>query len=486
MQTQSINRRNPPVATVSVVKYFLWLVLAALLSTTAWAANFTADFSPGQRSIDQDQRAEYNVTIVHDYAEIQFFEIYSPEVLWDIRTKESLQIQPNKPFTTILLIQPLNINPGLYGVPIHVKRTGTNELKKAILYMEVNGPPSTTTYLPAVRGTTQIAASVDPREDIVITVNLENQNRRNHTELDVKVRSDVINENYKTTLDPLQRKSVKFTARIDARTPPQRDALKVSVIATEGDKGFQFDMPPVEYDIRSYGQLTSAIQVTEAFLKTTRLITISNNANIVLEEPYALPLPWYVRIFTGSAPDARSQDGRLVWDIKLTAGHSSGLRVTTNYRPLAAAIIFGLIILGLYFVLRSPLVIRKSATVLSTREGGISELKILLELKNRTGKPIHQTGVVDLVPRIAELLKEYDVGTLTPVKVIRHERKGTIIKYEVGDIMPYEERVISYKVKSTLSILGGVSLPVAVSRFTTATGRERTTSSNTPQVKFLG
>jgi hypothetical protein len=91
-----------------------------------------------------------------------------------------------------------------------------------------------------------------------------------------------------------------------------------------------------------------------------------------------------------------------------------------------------------------------------------------------------------LIPRIAELIKEYDVGTLTPSNSIRNERKGTIIKYEVGDIMAREERIISYKVRSSLSILGGVSLPEAVSKFTTATGKERTTSSNRPKVKFLG
>ena len=57
---------------------------------------------------------------------------------------------------------------------------------------------------------------------------------------------------------------------------------------------------------------------------------------------------------------------------------------------------------------------------------------------------------------------------------------------EVGDILPYEERVISYKVKSTLSILGGVSLPPAVSKFTTSTGRERNAGSKPASIKFLG
>jgi len=474
------------VSAVSEVRKLLWFVVATMLASTVAALDFTAEFSPSQPTIAQDGLAAYTVTLFHDFPNIEFFEIYSPEVLWDIRTKDSLQVPSSKPFTTTLTIQPLNINPGLYGVPIHVKRTGTNQVRKALLYMEVTGSPATLNYLPGIRGSVAVPADVDPRDDIIITVNLENQNRRNLSTLDVKVRSNVINQDFTAALAPLERKTFRFAARVDPHTPPQHDTLKVSIIATEGEKGFQFDLPPIDYAIRSYGQVTPTIELQEAFLKTTRLITLTNNANVILMEPYAFPVGWFAGIFTSTDPDARREDSDLVWDVKLNIRHSMIVRVTTNYRPLAIAIILAGIILVLYFVFRSPLTIKKSATVLSTKEGGISELKILLELKNRSSKPVHSATVVDLVPRIAELLKEYDIGTLTPSKVVRHERKGTIIKYEVGDIMPYEERVISYKVRSALSILGGVSLPVAVSRFTTATGKERTTSSNAPRITFLG
>ncbi|MEM4240224.1 MAG: hypothetical protein QXM31_01515 [Candidatus Woesearchaeota archaeon] len=468
------------------LRKFLWLAVAVVLCTAAFAQDFAVEFAPPQQSIGQNERAEYNVTIFHDYKNIEFFEIYSPEVLWDIRTKDPLHVKPLKPFFTTLSIQPLNINPGLYGVPIHVKRTGTNQVKKAMLYMEVTGPPATHTYMPAVRGTVEIPAFVDPRDEVIITVNLENQNRRNLSELSIKVRSNVINKDYTISLGPLERRIVRLIARIDPKTHPQRDTLHVTVVATEKDKGFQFDLPPVDYEVASYGQLAPTVEVIKSFLKTVRIITLVNDANVLLEQPFAYPMPWYARIFTKSEPKSRIEDGRLVWDVKLNVGNSMELRVTTNYRPLAIIIALAIIIYLAYLVFRSPLAIKKSATVLSTREGGISELKILLELKNRTNKALSSVTLIDLVPRIAELLKEYDVGTLTPSSVIRHERKGTIIKYNVGDIMPREERVISYQVKSSLSILGGVSLPEAVSKFTTSTGKERTTNSNRPKVKFLG
>jgi hypothetical protein len=471
----------------TTAKLFLWLFIGTLLSSIAAAGNFSVSFSPASQSIAENEIARYNVTIFQSYPGVEFFEIYSPEVLWDIRTKDPLHVAPGSPFGTTLLIQPLNINPGLYGVPIHIKRTGTNDVRKVLLYMEVTGVPSIKSYLPAVRGTVELPQSIDPREEITITLNLENQNRRNLTDLKVKMRSNVINQDYITSLGPLERKTARFTARIDPRTSPQRDLLKVAIIATELGKGYEFDLPPAEYAVHSYGHIQPVIEDHKSFLKNARIITVNNNANILLHEPYNFPLPWFARLFTSAEPEeARVENGGLVWDIVLNVGEAKELRVTTNYRPLAVAIALAIVVLVLYYVFRSPLAIRKSAAVVSTREGGISELKILLELRNRSGKPVRHATIIDLVPRIAELEKTFDVGTLTPTKVVRNERKGTLIRYEVGDVMPYEERVISYKVKSTLSILGGVSLPVAVAKFLAPNGKERTTSSNPAKIAFFG
>ena len=128
---------------------------------------------------------------------------------------------------------------------------------------------------------------------------------------------------------------------------------------------------------------------------------------------------------------------------------------------------------------------RKTATVIATKEGGISELKVIIEIINRSKKQIKHVKIIDNVPRIAELAKEYDVGTVKPDKVVQHERKGTLVKWSLDEVDPGEERVISYKVKSKLSILGGVTLPSAAAKFEFGK-RQRTANSNTPVIGFIG
>jgi hypothetical protein len=87
-------------------------------------------------------------------------------------------------------------------------------------------------------------------------------------------------------------------------------------------------------------------------------------------------------------------------------------------------------------------------------------------------------NIIDKVPHIAEVLKDFEMGTLHPTKVLKHAKKGTLIKWEVKELDKFEERVLAYKIKSRLSVLGEFKLPVAVAKFSTLSGKERSTHSN--------
>ena len=132
--------------------------------------------------------------------------------------------------------------------------------------------------------------------------------------------------------------------------------------------------------------------------------------------------------------------------------------------------------------MRSPVLVHKSATVLATKEGGISELKVLIVVKNRTGKELKNVAIIDKVPHIADVLKDFEMGTLHPIKVLKHEKKGTLIKWGVKEFDAFEERVLAYKIKTRLSVLGEFKLPVVVVKFETLTGARRSTHSNTVSI----
>ena len=135
------------------------------------------------------------------------------------------------------------------------------------------------------------------------------------------------------------------------------------------------------------------------------------------------------------------------------------------------------VVLALYFLLRSPIVLFKDAYVIGKAEEGVSDLKVKVLVKNRTRRIIKNVRIIDKIPSIAEVVEKEHLGTIKPSKIIKHGKKGTIIKWDIEGFEPYEERILSYKIKSTLRIVGGISLPSVKARFED-NGKERTTTSN--------
>jgi hypothetical protein len=136
---------------------------------------------------------------------------------------------------------------------------------------------------------------------------------------------------------------------------------------------------------------------------------------------------------------------------------------------------------ALYYMFRSPVVAYKSSEILSLRHGGISELKIQLDVRNRSKTILKNVHIIDKLPNLLDYQKETKVGLLEPDRVLRHEKKGTILKWDCGSLEPFEERVLTYRAVSRLSILGGLSLPPSFISY----DREGIEGSTTSNVLYL-
>lgn len=468
-------------------KAVLWIILIFLFATIAYAEDsFLAKISPQEVVIKQDETAEFNLSITHTSDEPKTFEIYSENVIWDVRVQDSLRIDPSTMLNTKLFVRPLNVNPGAYWVPLTVKMVGSNLKDEKDVLLEIQSliPPEQS-YLPAIRGEVYMQDDIDPRDELKIRVKLKNQNRRTLDKVDVKIRSNTINKDYEATLEPLEEKELKFFIKLPPRTPPQEDLIKVTIIVPEKDQAFRFDLDPMPLEILDYRDFKEEVKTEEGFLKTTYLVTLVNNGNIPYADQYKVESSFFKNIFVTTVPRAEKIKGNLIWDVELQSGESELIMYTFNFQPLLIIAIVLIVLSISYYLFRSPVILKKTATVIATKEGGISELKVIIEVVNRSKKAIKKIKLIDTVPRIAQLAHDYDIGTLKPDNVVKHERKGTLVKWNIDSIDPGEERVISYKVKSKLSILGGVTLPSAAAKFEFGK-RHRTANSNSPIIGFIG
>ena len=467
----------------------LWLLSLLLLvfSSSVLAVSVKGSLDVNARTITRDGTATFSLNVSHDSPVAQIFEVYTSDVLWDLRTEPSanriLTVPPGETVSTTLLLRPLYAYPGYYVVPISVKVSGSLDgitLNPQIAVLASNTPQGE--YSPSISVRLDSPSSLDPRKEVSLKVNLENLNLKDLSKVDVKLRSSLFNQDYSTSLSGLEKKSVSFKLSVDSLTKPQDDVLRVSVLVQDPISPHQFEAEPFVVSIEPYGGLVFEPVSEIAFLERITRVKVSNSGNVDRVGSYTLPGSFLNSLVSKGTPayERKIVDGVSVfsWDVSLGVSQSSEIVLVTNYRlPIIVLVLIVLGIVG-YRKFRSPIIVHKSAVVVGTKEGGISEFKVLLEVKNRSSNVLKNVNILDSLPHMVDVMKEFEAGSLHPVSIMK-QNNGTLIKWVVDDLDGFEERVITYKIKSKLSILGGLTLPVAVAKFDTPFGRRRSSKSNT-------
>jgi len=93
-----------------------------------------------------------------------------------------------------------------------------------------------------------------------------------------------------------------------------------------------------------------------------------------------------------------------------------------------------------------------------TRE---KEIIMSLEVRNRTRHEIKDVLIRDFVPAVATVVERFD--TLRPM--LRKVAGGTELIWKLDSLGPLEERVLTYRVKPTIDIIGTLRLPKALIRY---------------------
>ena len=466
-------------------RLLLATLVLLLFAGIVHAENISVSFAPDSQVILLNETAGFQMLLSHDLKEKQSFEVFSSDVLWDVRLSEAPVVDVGEHKTVSLYLKPLYITPGVYGVPIYVRIPQKNIVARGVVFVDVRSTSASSgEYLPAIRGTASIKKELDPRETAKLALSLETQNKWQGN-VTLKIRSKLFNKDLIVGLGGLENKTISVDFVLDPQTPPQQDTMSVTVLAVSSEgKAYPVALAPVEYSLMGYSDIAKQVVTAESFLKTVDSITLKNNGNAVGSSSYSEPSSFFASLFVSFDPAPEKAGGMLLWKNKLVPGSEFVITKTTSYRWIVVLLV--LVILGIisYYIFRSPLSVKKIARVLATKEGGITELKVLVFVANRSSKSVNHVKVRDLVPRLALLEKEAEVGSPAPEKVLRNEAHGTLVKWEFNCLESGEERIIRYRIRSKLSIIDGLTLPPAVVTFETTTGRERKTASSSAEISL--
>ncbi|HLD19009.1 MAG TPA: hypothetical protein VJB90_03290 [Candidatus Nanoarchaeia archaeon] len=467
--------------------FFLFILSFQLVSAqsfTPWDAYLTNI----NTEIKNGQDARVELTILNNKETSDTFRLFIDTLSFSVSSEtpsdylSGMTIPQRDAKSAILSFRPFGkLEPGFYQIPITVNSVKEGNSRTVFTYVRIKSDsPEIRDYFAAVDRFLKIPAQADPRQPIPIEINLKNLNPKNITRLEIHLKSKLINKYIETTLKPLESKVLTTEVVLDPLTPPQNDSLQLLLVINN-----QSLYPVIKepYSVLAYSEVIVApADRSSGFLTKGSEQRVTNKGNI--KRAYTLEQKTSIidSIFTRAKPSSytinKDDATYLAWDLSLVPNESITIYSTTSYVPLFVILL--IIIFGVmaYFIFRSPIVISKEASVLATKEGGISKMKVLIHLKNRTGKSFDKVVIVDKIPNIVEIDKDDEVGTIKPTRVFSNPKEGTSVKWEIGGLEKFEERLITYKIKSKLTILGGINLPQAMVHYTTKGGKELIVKSN--------
>ena len=463
---------------------YLLLLFCFFPFVLAEEPSFTVLVEPTERSILFNQSAEFDLIIQNNLAQIQQFTIYSPDVAWDIQfipvSDRFITIPGGLSKSVRVKLRPLYVSPGVFGVSLNIK--AGEEIQKALLFVSVSQHQQAEAYLPALYSEFRIPSEIDPREENNFTLLIENRNRKTLGNIELSIQSNVFQREEQVSLGPLEKKEFTFSLDLDPATPPQEDTLQATFVYKEDGKTYHFDARPKTYTIQGYGGIEEEKESTSSFFKYKDTVTFTNTGNARKNHVYTVPTSFLKNLFTTTEPlggvyEKKGEKSVITFTLLLDAGEKETVIITRNYRPLIWILLALLILVFLYHAYKSPVVLSKTSRVVATQEGGASELKVVITVKNRGPKTMQDILVMDKIPNLAHIVREFEPGTLAPSQILKNESKGTLLKWNIDRLEKFEERLISYHIKTQLAVLGNIQLPPAVAKYRTLQGKEKIVTS---------
>jgi len=461
----------------------MFLFVALILAVSVSAATPTVVYAAKNDTISgNDMTATYAFTIFNNGGSIERYQLYTISAFWDVDSSSGtiISVSPGSSSDFDMEIR-LN-DKQLFGpqlVPVTIKALSSGDATVENLYVYVKQSNATIpSYVPNVAMDVNMKDEIDPRSSISIDVYMRNRNLLNIKDLKIVIESPLFSKEYSTTLGPLEEKTNQILF-VDINKIQQPGNYSVDIRLETDNK----TIAQVRKDVHVIGYSDVGVEQTtiKGLFSYTEHLKIYNDGNYDATKLVKVEKNFFEKLFTSTSARyvSLSENGvsYITWTVPLKPQETYDITVNTNYTILVIILI--LIVAGIimYYIFRSPVLLFKRAKIVSSSDDGISEIRVKLHLKNRSGRVIKNIKVIDKYPKIVSLVEDNSLGTLKPSKMLSADKVHSLLSWNLDSLEPYEERLLSYTVRSQLNIVGNLSLHPAKVRFLSAAG-ERVYTSN--------
>jgi hypothetical protein len=220
-------------------------------------------------------------------------------------------------------------------------------------------------------------------------------------------------------------------------------------------------------------------EITNSILYSDTVIRVTNNGNSPernFNVLVSLPAISKNFFYPGTEPTSQEEKNNRIIYKWLISELSPGETITIKYQlrftnVVIVTSILMIVIVWIVWLFYQPKLMKKYIGFLAKEE----EVTISLHVKNKSRKLLDNVTVKDFVPAIAIVIKEF--STIAPT--IKMKPTGTELTWQVKNIRPREERVLTYKIKPVIEILGSLKLPKAHLMYETRKGKIKKSLSKT-------
>ncbi len=468
------------------VKKFLFLVIF-FLAFSVVGFGLDVEVSPIRNDIFLNESAIFEFNVYNNQTETSDyrFRVQPSFPDWSIFSDPShvhssgFNLDPNENKSFNLEINPLrDLDPKRYLLRYSFRDRRTNEvIESDYLSIRVKSRNiEDLSYPLVVRSNLNVDDfNVKPTDGLNFNLLLENRNPRDIGDVTINVKSNrsLFEEEIKTNLGPRFSdspredyfKSIDFEFDFDKFQEPINDIAFIEVRDEYDNLIFEDDF---YYNILSFENKSIDESEHMEFLKYNYNFTIENNGNVRQNFSVRKPVDWFSRIFVNSRGHTfiRENDQTLIlWECSLEPGQSCSSKMSVSFWPIIYVIFVLGILFFLFLIFESPLDIEKRVINKEINEDGSIILKFNLYIKNNDKKEVKEVKVYDTLPVMVSYLDSDVFGALMPDEVIRKGKKGSLLKWDIGVMEPLEERILAYKVKLKMNVVGKVILPGGIVKY---------------------
>lgn len=431
-------------------KILILIILASLLvgSVQAYQASVDEIKNTGYPG----NKLRYEITFENDksYSDIVRFNMFNWEP--DAGTW-SAQLDPGEEETINLnLTIPENMQSGTTILFLYTWSQKTNETEKIPIKARVKERKKEKKINISIRAV-DWSKKIDPRSKFTVKATIESRSRKIRN---MKVRYAVLNDTKEVLVKstegdilPMRNVTVKFQANFPPKTKPVGFSQRLDLFINQT----QLEKREEILEIKGYKDVEVKKATNKSLLKETTKYSIFNNGTTKAQKTITEDISSLEKAFL-STEEGEIEEGKLYFDIEVGPGETKTVSYKVNYSLLLVVpfVIVGIGYAVYYFTRKAEIEKR----LIKKRTEEKFEAKIEVIFRNLTGRELTGVKIKDKLPSFINKVGAF--GTLSPE--VKGDGNKKLI-WNVGRVKPNEERVLSYKVKSKMGIVGKVVFPPA-------------------------